>query len=243
MTADHLHRVSQQFSEPGTVVEDAQPVGRVGVTQTVRYPPLVQLTSIRPQSAEKIGRDQRWRRFHQSQPCGEGRIYLRVAGLLPLGLPRFDADGFILPEDVIPIQTLRLGGTKTGEEVQRDKGDQRPVGGLLDPFEDPAAVSPPKRSANVPISWTVRARLFFLVSSETYSAHRPINWFTEAVKGRGLLKELKVVGDRVHEGLAVAAQLALPALQLAVGDRQRDLVQSLDSVLFKQVPDLPSLFE
>ena len=52
-----------------------------------------------------------------------------------------------------------------------------------------------------------------------------------------------VVGDRVHEGLAVAAQLALPAFQLAVGDRQRDLVQSLDSVLFKQVPDLPSLFE
>ena len=183
MTADHLHRVSQQFSEAGTVVEDAQPVGRVGVTQTVRYPPLVQLTSIRPQSAEKIGRDQRWRRFHQSQPCGEGRIYLRVAGLLPLGLPRFDADGFILPEDVVPIQTLRLGGTKAGEEVQRDKGDQRPVGGLLDPFEDPAAVSPPKRSANVPISWTVRARLFFLVSSETYPAHRPVNWFTEAVKG------------------------------------------------------------
>lgn len=195
VTADHLHRVSQQFSEAGTVVEDAQPVGRVGVTQTVRYPPLVQLTSIRPQSAEKIGRDQRWRGFHQSQPCGEGRIYLRVAGLLPLGLPRFDADGFILPEDVVPIQTLRLGGTQTGEEVQRDKGDQRPVGGLLDPFEDPAAVSPPKRSANGPISWTVRARLFFLVSSETYPAP-PGQLVHRGGQGRALLKEIKVVGDQ-----------------------------------------------
>jgi hypothetical protein len=139
VAADHLHRVSQQFSEAGTVVVDAQPVGRVGVTQTVRSPPLVQIVSIRPQAAEKIGRDQRWRRFHHSQPCGEGRIYFRLAGLLHLGLPRFDADGFILPEDVAPIQTLRLGGTQAGEEVQRDKADQRPVGGLLDPFEDPVA--------------------------------------------------------------------------------------------------------